>query len=164
MRDLESPTISRGRLIELLNEDLAHEVRAVKRYATASQHRNNLDNTNIIEQLKPSVDIDFSHALTLAAQIDTLGGLPHINQQASSCAEGEYEVLRAHIDTQTASIENYTIRIRQSEELAEQLLAASLREIIDQKREQRSRLLDIINDVDGEDLEITDYDIVSFKM
>src|SRR5437870_2550634 len=73
-----SPQITRERLIELLNEDLAREYQAIIAYVVYSQTLTGAAYMAIAEELETHAKEELDHALVIAKQIDYLGGTPAV--------------------------------------------------------------------------------------
>src|ERR1700761_66770 len=67
---------TRKDLIALLNEDLAREYQAVIAYVTYSQVLKGAQYMNIAAELAVHATEELQHAVTLANQIDNMGGMP----------------------------------------------------------------------------------------
>src|ERR1700744_6660701 len=74
--DKTETTFTRKDLIALLNEDLAREYQAVIAYVTYSQVLKGASYMNIAAELAVHATEELQHALTLAHQIDYMGGMP----------------------------------------------------------------------------------------
>src|ERR1044072_1736503 len=68
--------ITRERMIELLNEDLAGEYQAIIAYVVYSQVLKGAPYMDIAKELQVHAAEELSHALKIAKQIDYLGGMP----------------------------------------------------------------------------------------
>src|SRR6267154_1140473 len=82
--------VSREELIKLLNEDLAREYQAIIAYVVYSQVLKGAQYMNIAAELKVHAGEELAHALTIAGQIDYLGGMPlgvHKDVKTSEQAE-----------------------------------------------------------------------------
>src|SRR5262245_3355195 len=69
-------TITRAALIDRLNEDLAREYQAIIAYVIYSQVLKGAEYMNIAKELETHSREELEHALTIAKQIDYLGGMP----------------------------------------------------------------------------------------
>jgi bacterioferritin len=80
MADPNSATneISRDRLGELLNEDLAREYQAIIAYVVYSQVLSGAQYMDIADQLEIHAKQELDHALTISRQIDYLGQMPAV--------------------------------------------------------------------------------------
>src|SRR5205814_8022608 len=76
MPEQKSNEISRDRLAELLNEDLAREYQAIIAYVVYSQVLKGAEYMDIAAQLETHAKQELDHALTISRQIDYLGKMP----------------------------------------------------------------------------------------
>ncbi|MBV9262492.1 MAG: ferritin-like domain-containing protein, partial [Pseudolabrys sp.] len=86
--------ITRKRLAELLNEDLAREYQAIIAYVVYSQVLKGAPYMSIAEQLTEHAKQELSHALTLARQIDYLGEMPTVTPKPVKVSEKAEQMLR----------------------------------------------------------------------
>src|ERR1700741_1963381 len=70
--------ITRDRLAELLNEDLAREYQAIIAYVVYSQVLTGAEYMDIAAQLEIHAKQELDHALILSRQIDYLGKMPSV--------------------------------------------------------------------------------------
>src|SRR5438552_6517521 len=68
--------LSRERLAELLNDDLAREYQAIIAYVVYSQVLKGAEYMSIAGQLETHAQQELKHALTISRQIDYLGKMP----------------------------------------------------------------------------------------
>jgi bacterioferritin len=120
--------VSREDLIELLNEDLAREYQAVIAYVIYSQVLKGAEYMNIAAELEKHAAEELAHALTIAKQIDYLGGMPAAVPKPVKTSDDAREMLQFDLDNETETIRNYRQRVRQCEALGEYALAEHLRE------------------------------------
>jgi len=132
-----SAKVSRERLIELLNEDLAREYQAVIAYVVYSQVLKGAAYMKIAEELEGHAKQELEHALTIAKQIDYLGGMPTVTPRTVRTSEDAVEMLQFDLDNENETVRNYRERIRQCEALGEYALAEHLREILMQEQEHQ---------------------------
>jgi len=123
-------SISRERLAELLNDDLAREYQAIIGYVVYSQVLKGAQYMNIADQLALHAKQELDHALTIARQIDYLGAMPCVTPKPVKTSETATEMLRFDLDNEGETIRNYRDRIRQCEELGEFAMAEQIREIL----------------------------------
>lgn len=126
--------ITREKLIELLNEDLAREYQAIIAYVVYSQVIKGAAYMNIAAELEQHAAEELQHALTIAKQIDYLGGTPTVAAKAVKTSDQAEEMLRFDLDNENETIRNYRERIRQCETLGEYAIAEHLREILVQEQ------------------------------
>ena len=133
----ESHTVSREELIGLLNEDLAREYQAIIAYVVYSQVLKGAQYMNIAAELEIHATEELAHALTIAKQIDYLGGMPVATAKPVKTSEKAEEMLRFDLDNENETIRNYRIRVRQCEALGEYALAEQIRQILVQEQEHQ---------------------------
>ena len=133
----DSHTVSREELIGLLNEDLAREYQAIIAYVVYSQVLKGAQYMNIAAELEVHATEELAHALTIAKQIDYLGGMPVATAKPVKTSEKAEEMLRFDLDNENETIRNYRIRVRQCEALGEYALAEQIREILVQEQEHQ---------------------------
>jgi bacterioferritin len=129
--------ITRERLAELLNEDLAREYQAIIAYVVYSQVLNGAEYMAIAQELEVHAGEELQHAITIAKQIDYLGAVPTATALPVTLSEKAEVMLRADLDNENDTIRNYRERVRQCEALGEFALAEEIREILKQEQEHQ---------------------------
>jgi bacterioferritin len=129
--------VSRERLVELLNEDLAREYQAIISYVVYSQVLKGAEYMSIAAELEKHAQEELTHALTISKQIDYLGGMPTVQPREVRTSEKAKEMLRFDLENETETIRNYRMRIRQCESLREFAMAEHIREILMQEQEHQ---------------------------
>jgi bacterioferritin len=132
-----TPEISRQRLIELLNEDLAREYQAVIAYVVYSQTLKGAAYMAIAGELEKHAHEELAHALTIAKQIDYLGGSPAVTPRPVRTSADAEEMLRFDLDNENETVRNYRERVRQCEALGEYAMAEHIREILVEEQEHQ---------------------------
>ena len=132
-----SSPITRERLIELLNEDLAREYQAIIAYVVYSQVLKGAEYMNIAGELEKHAGEELKHALIIAKQIDYLGGMPTVTPKAVRTSENAEDMLRFDLDNENETIRNYRERVRQCEALGEYALAEHIRGILVNEQEHQ---------------------------
>ena len=135
MSQSEKKTSSRDALIESLNEDLAREYQAIIAYVVYSQTLKGAEYMNIAQELEKHAAQELQHALTVAKQVDYLGGTPTVQPKPVQVTEDNKAMLRADLNNESDTIRSYRERIRQCEELGEYAMAELIREILVQEQE-----------------------------
>lgn len=130
-------TVTREQLIALLNDDLAREYQAVIAYVVYSQVLKGPEYMAIADELEVHAGEELAHALTIAKQIDYLGGMPCVTPKPVKTSEDAKEMLRFDLDNENETIRNYRARVRQCEALGEYALAEQLRSILVQEQEHQ---------------------------
>jgi bacterioferritin len=129
--------VSRERLVELLNEDLAREYQAIISYVVYSQVLKGAEYMSIAAELEKHAQEELTHAVTISKQIDYLGGMPTVQPREVRTSEKAKEMLRFDLENETETIRNYRMRIRQCESLREFAMAEHIREILMQEQEHQ---------------------------
>jgi bacterioferritin len=132
-----SSNLSRQQLIGLLNEDLAREYQAIIAYVVYSQVLKGSQYMQIANELEAHARQELEHALTVAKQIDFLGGMPTVAAKPVKCSEEAEEMLRFDLDNENETIKNYRERVRQCEALGEYALAEQIRSILVNEQEHQ---------------------------
>jgi len=130
-------TITRKKLIDLLNEDLAREYQAIIAYVVYSQVLKGAEYMSIAKELEKHAGEELQHAITIAKQIDYLGGMPTATALPVKLSEKAEEMLRADLANENDTVRNYRDRIRQAESLQEYAMAEDIREILRQEQEHQ---------------------------
>jgi len=133
-------SITRKKLIDLLNEDLQREFQAVIAYVNYSQVLKGAAYMNIAAELAVHATEELSHALILSDQIDYLGGMPAVTAKPVKTSNKAEEMLRFDLANEVETIRNYRRRIRQADELNEFALGEELRNILLQEQDHLTAL------------------------
>ncbi|MEO8682588.1 MAG: ferritin-like domain-containing protein [Vicinamibacterales bacterium] len=133
-------TPGRKELIAALNEDLQREYQAIIAYVVYSQTLKGAAYMAIAKELEAHAGEELSHAITIAKQIDYLGGSPAVTAKPVKVTDKPEEMLRADLDNETQTIRNYRERLKQCEALEEFGMAEDIREILRQEQEHLSDL------------------------
>jgi bacterioferritin len=80
---------------------------------------------------------ELAHAITIAKQIDYLGGMPNASPNAVKLTDDAKEMLRADLDNENNTIRAYRERVKQAEALGEYAISEDLREILRQEQEHQ---------------------------
>jgi len=150
-------TTTREQLIEDLNGDLAREYQAVIAYVVYSQVLKGAEYMAIAKELEVHATEELQHALTVAKQIDYLGGVPTVEQEPVKMSSDAAELLRFDLENEVETIRNYRQRVRQAESLGEYAIAEQIREILVQEQEH---LIDLATALGEDAPKITDGETV----
>ena len=129
--------ISRERLAELLNEDLAREYQAIISYVIYSQVLKGAEYMDIAGQLEIHAKQELDHALMISRQIDYLGKMPVATPKPVRTSKDSKEMLRFDLQNENETIRNYRDRVRQCEALGEFALAEQIRQILVQEQDHQ---------------------------
>jgi bacterioferritin len=119
----------------LLNEDLAREYQAIIAYVVYSQVLKGATYMAIAEELERHAAEELRHALTIAKQIDYLGGTPTVVPKAVKLSDDPKALLRFDLENEAATIREYRARVRHCEALGEYAMSEHIREILKQEQE-----------------------------
>ncbi len=129
--------VTRKKLIEHLNEDLAREYQAIIAYVVYSQVLKGAEYMSIAEELEVHAGEELHHAITIAKQIDYLGGMPTATPKPVKLSDDAETMLRADLENENDTIRNYRERVKECEALSEYALAEDIREILRQEQEHQ---------------------------
>ena len=115
----KTEVMTRKRLIELLNEDLAREFQAVIAYVVYSQTLKGAQYMAIAKELETHAAQELAHALTIAKQIDYLGGTPTTTPREVKMSKKAEAMLQFDLDNEGETVQNYRERVGQCESLRE---------------------------------------------
>ena len=135
MPETPKSTITRKKLIDLLNEDLAREYQAIIAYVNYSQVLKGAQYMNIADELAVHATEELAHAIALANHIDYLGGMPTVIPKPVKTSEKNEDMLRFDLENERVTIANYRRRIKQCDELNEFAIGESIREILMQEQD-----------------------------
>jgi bacterioferritin len=133
----DAGVVSREQLIKLLNEDLSREYQAIIAYVNYSQVLKGAQYMNIAAELEVHAGEELAHAITIAKQIDYLGGMPSVTPLPVKTSEKAEDMLRFDLDNENDTVAAYRVRVRQAEALGEFALAEAIRAILVQEQEHQ---------------------------
>ena len=134
---MAEPKITRAQLIDRLNDDLAREYQAIIAYVIYSQVLKGAEYMSIADELAVHAGEELHHAITIAKQIDYLGGMPTATPKTVTLSDDAKTMLRADLDNENETIRNYRERVRECEALGEYAMAEDIREILRQEQEHQ---------------------------
>ena len=127
--------ITQEKLMELLNKDLELEYSAAIQYINHAAVMTGAAYGDIIKELKIHANEEIQHAVTLADQIDYLGGSPSVKVGEIHTSKDNYKMLQQDLDGEEDAIRRYKARVEQAEQLKEFALAQQLRNILAMEQE-----------------------------
>jgi bacterioferritin len=127
--------LTRERMIQLLNEDLAGEYQAIIAYTVYSQVLKGAAYTDIARELEVHAGEELQHAIKISKQIDYLGGMPAVTPKPVKTSTDAVVMLRADLENERETVGRYRERIQQAEAMGEFALSETLRGIIVQEQE-----------------------------
>ena len=145
-------TTDREKLIADLNDDLSREYQAIIGYVIYSQTLKGAAYMAIAKELEAHAKQELTHAITIAKQIDYLGGMPNAEPLPVKLSERAEDMLRFDLEAETETIANYRQRIRQCESQGEYAMAEEIRKILANEQEHQIDLATAL----GIDVPMTD--------
>lgn len=136
--------VSRKRMVELLNEDLAREYQAIIAYIIYSQTLKGAEYNHIAQELEKHAGQELQHALKIAKQIDYFNGEPVKTPKEVKVSDKPRDMLKFDLENERQTLINYRQRIRQADAMGEFALGEVLREIIAQEQEHLQDLADAL--------------------
>jgi bacterioferritin len=136
----KSSTLTRKKLIDLLNQDLEREFQAIIAYVNYSQVLKGAAYMNIAAELAVHAKEELDHALILSDQIDYLGGVPAVTAKPVKTSDKAEEMLKFDLANEVETIRNYRRRVKQADELNEFALSEQIREILLQEQDHLTSL------------------------
>jgi bacterioferritin len=133
-------SLTRKKLIDLLNEDLSREYQAIIAYVNYSQVLKGAQYMNIADELAVHATEELAHAIALANHIDYLGGMPSVVPKPVKTSEKAEDMLRFDLENERETIANYRRRVKQCDELNEYAIGESIREILMQEQDHLTAL------------------------
>ena len=132
--------ISREQLIKNLNEDLAREYQAIIAYVVYSQAIKGAEYMSIAKELEVHAGEELAHAITIAKQIDYLGGEIGTQPKPVKTSDSAKEMLKFDLDNESETIRAYRERVKECEALGEYAMGEHIREILKQEQEHLTDL------------------------
>lgn len=123
-------SITKEKLVELLNKDLGLEYTACVQY---TQHQGVLKGAmyqSMQKELIIHAQEELAHATILANQIDYLGDFPTVDMPVPKVSKDSIGMLQEDLDGENDAIQRYIARVKQAEELNLYHLAQQLRTIL----------------------------------
>ncbi|HEY2039570.1 MAG TPA: ferritin-like domain-containing protein [Edaphobacter sp.] len=133
-------SITRKKLIGLLNEDLEREYQAIIAYVNYSQVLKGAQYMNIAAELQVHAGEELAHALKISYWVDLLGGMPAIQPKNVKTSDKAEDMLRFDLENEKETIRNYRRRVKQADELNEFALSEDLREILRDEQDHLNSL------------------------
>jgi bacterioferritin len=126
---------AREQLIANLNEDLAREYQAIIAYVVYSQSIKGATFMEIAKELEVHAGEELAHALTIARQIDYLGGEITATPKVVKTSQEAKDMLRFDLENEAVTLRAYRERVRECEALGEFAMAEHIREIMKQEQD-----------------------------
>jgi bacterioferritin len=122
-------------LIALLNEDLALEYQSIVQYVQHIASVKGAEYQSTLDELATHVRQELDHALTLARQIDFLGGVPETTVPKPARIVEPRAALEADLALEEAQLQRYRERVDHAQELGLPDVAETLAPLLQQTQE-----------------------------
>lgn len=145
--DLERPApraVTREALIDLLNGDLAKEFMALVQYVQHAAAMTGPQYDAIKAELIVHSNEEHAHAISLADQIDFMGGVPTVDVAKAHVSPDSKVMLEQDLEGELDAIVRYRERIAQAEMLQEYGLRRALEDILITEEEHARDLQDAL--------------------
>ena len=130
-------SVTREVLLKGLQEDLSREYQAIIAYVVYSQALKGAQYMSIAKELEVHAGEELQHAITIAKQIDYLGGMPNATALPVKLSENAETMLRADLENENNTVQAYRERVRQCDALGEFAMSEQIREILIQEQEHQ---------------------------
>lgn len=127
---MESPEF-----IERLNEDLGTEYQSIVQYTQHIATIKGPEYQALINELRNHVSQELAHAMTLADQIDFLGGTPTVTVPAISNEPEATAALRQDLDLERRQLQRYRDRVGDAKSLGLPDVAEALKPLLEQTQD-----------------------------
>lgn len=130
-------SVTREQLLKGLQEDLSREYQAIIAYVVYSQALKGAQYMSIAKELEVHAGEELQHAITIAKQIDYLGGMPNATALPVTLSADAEKMLRADLQSENDTVRAYRERVRQCDALGEYAMSEQIREILVQEQEHQ---------------------------
>lgn len=135
--NVSNGVVQRQKLIDDLNGDLRREYQAIIAYVIYSQILKGAEYMTIAKELEAHAKQELDHALTIAKQIDYLGGVPTAEPEPVRVSDSAKDLLEFDLENENETIRNYRTRVQQCEAIGEYAIAEEIREILRVEQEHQ---------------------------
>jgi len=127
--------VDREAFVDNLNEDLETEFQSIVQYVQHIASVKGAAYLSTLDELAKHIEQELQHALTLARQIDFLGGVPSTRVPAPTPLTEARAALTADLELEERQLDRYRERSAQAEELDLPDVAESLAPLLEQTQE-----------------------------
>jgi len=122
-------------LVNLLNEDLSSEYQSIVQYTQHIATIKGAQYQALIGELRRHIVQELDHAMSLADQIDFLGGTPTVDVPTIASESDEEAALRLDLNLEEGQLRRYRERIEQANRMNLPDVAEALRPLLSQTQE-----------------------------
>jgi len=127
--------MNKQEFIEALNEDLTTEYRSIIQYIQHVSSVKGAKYQQTLKELDKHLSQELSHAMTLAKQIDFLGGQASNAVQPFQTETDPEKALRQDLRVEEGQLERYRARVEQAAELGLPDVAEALAPLLEQTQD-----------------------------
>ena len=127
--------MEREEFVEALNGDLATEFRSIVQYVQHIAMLKGAEYVSTISELRTHVGQELQHALTLAEQVEFLGGIPTTVVPEVPSTSDSHKALVLDLELERTQLDRYRERTQQAVELGLPDVAEALRPLLEQTQE-----------------------------
>jgi bacterioferritin len=127
--------MDQNKFVELLNGDLSTEYQSIVQY---TQHIATIKGAKyqaLIEELRGHISQELTHAMTLADQIDFLGGVPTVQVPEITSHPDDESALRQDLELESNQLQRYRERVAQAIEIGLPDVAEALKPLLTQTQD-----------------------------
>jgi bacterioferritin len=121
--------------VDALNGDLSTEYRSIVQYVQHIAMLKGAEYVSTIAELRTHVTQELQHALTLAGQVEFLGGVPTTVVPEVPSTSDSHEALASDLQLEKSQLDRYRERTEQAVELGLPDVAEALRPLLEQTQE-----------------------------
>lgn len=144
--DFNMASITKEQLIDLLNDDLAHEFTAMIQYLTYAERVSGPYRPQLKAFFEAEIADETMHAQYLTHKIVALGGTPTTTPHPVPEAADNKTMLEAVLEAETGAAKRYTERADQAEELGLKGLQVQLEDMVRDETQHREETEAILRD------------------
>jgi bacterioferritin len=133
-------------LLKLLNNDLAKEYAAAVQYIQHAATLKGAKYQSIQKELLVHANEEIQHAVSLATQIDYLGGVPTVEVAERHVSGVSKEMLEQDLAGEKDAVARYKARVKQANDLGEYGLENVLKNILSMEEEHVQDLTTALED------------------
>lgn len=138
--------MTKAEFIENLNTDLQTEFQSIVQYVQHSATIKGPEYGSIVEEMANHLSQELQHAMTLAHQIDFLGGTPSVHVPGIPDQPDGAAALKADLDLEERQLQRYRDRVAEAAELGLPDVAEALRPLLTQTQDHVIDLRDALGE------------------
>lgn len=133
-----------GQLIERMNEDLGTEYQSIVQYVQHIATISGAEFQGFVNELRSHLSQELEHAMTLAEQIDFLGGTPSVDVPDVPSETDPRKALELDLELEERQLDRYRERIKQANDMGLPDVAEALRPLLVQTQDHVNELRSVL--------------------